>query len=283
VAKLRLIIHADDFGLSEQINNGIRHAYLDGILTATSIMATGSAFEHGIDICRSTPDLDLGVHLTLVEEKPLLNGYTISSLVDNSGKFYKNAKVFVRRYLSGKIRLAELRRELDAQIRRVLDCGVSVSHLDSHQHLHLLPGIWRIVIELAKKYTIPYVRRPREQPRLYMLRERLGATRLASLLVLNVFCFLAKSKDIMSTEHFVGFFFGGVLNKGNMNVLLRHLPEQGTCELMCHPGLHDPSSVYDHWNYHWSEELEALQDSSVSRFFENEGILLISYRDLSAT
>jgi predicted glycoside hydrolase/deacetylase ChbG (UPF0249 family) len=189
----------------------------------------------------------------------------------------------VKRYLSGKIRLAEVRCELDAQIRKVLDCGVSVSHLDSHQHLHLLPGIWRIVTELARKYAISCVRRPYERPRLYMLRERPGATRLASLLVLNAFCLVAKSKDITSTEHFLGFFFGGVLHKGNMNIVLRHLPKQGTCELMCHPGLHDPSPVYNHWNYQWAKELEALQDFSVSRFFKNEGIVLISYRDLSTT
>ncbi|HEY4713486.1 MAG TPA: ChbG/HpnK family deacetylase, partial [Aquirhabdus sp.] len=117
----KLIVHADDFGISEQVNDGILKAHLNGILTSTSIMATGAAFDHAVSISNSVPSLDVGIHLTLVEEKPLLEMRQISSLLDNNGRFYGHATIFTKKYLFGKIRIDEVVHELDAQIQKVLD------------------------------------------------------------------------------------------------------------------------------------------------------------------
>ena len=100
-----LIVHADDLGISKKVNEGILQAHTQGILTSASIVANGAAFEHAIEICNSFPTLDVGVHLTLVEEQPLLNTEVIESLVNGERRFHHNAKEFAKKYLMGRIRL----------------------------------------------------------------------------------------------------------------------------------------------------------------------------------
>src|SRR4051794_14595620 len=145
---LKLIVNADDLGLCEAVNEGIVQAHQNGIVTSASIMANGSAFDHAIRLCKLVPSLDLGVHLTLVEEEPLRQASTIPSLIDGGGRIHPDATIFAKKYVSGAIRLSEVWSELDAQIQKVVSRGVSVSHLDSHQHVHALPQILRIVREL---------------------------------------------------------------------------------------------------------------------------------------
>ena len=278
---LKLIVNADDLGLSVGVNEGILEAHLNGILTSTSVMANGVAFEHAIRLCRSVPSLDLGIHLTLVEEEPLLSAAAIPSLVDTAGKFHRHATTFMRKYVTGKIHLQDVWSELEAQIKKVLSRGVAISHLDSHQHLHLLPQILRITIALANKYNIPAIRVPREHLRPYMLRHLSGISRVSQLLVLNALCQRATKMLIRRTDHFVGFFFGGNLHEENLHKLLQSLPTSGTCELMCHPGNEDPTTRYSHWGYHWSEELRALTDPEIGKVLRRPGVDLISYRELA--
>jgi hopanoid biosynthesis associated protein HpnK len=275
-----LIVHGDDFGLSEKVNEGILQAYRHGILTSTSIMANGAAFEHAINICQSTPTLDVGIHLTLVEEKPLLEAENVPTLLNIKGKFHHHAMVFAKRYLSGKISPGEVYRELETQINSVINQGISLSHIDSHQHLHMLPQIWCIAIALAKKYHIPAIRVPYERFRAYMFGEMGSLLTIPRLVVLNSLTLLKKSSKILQSDYFFGFFFGGNLNKRNLKKVLHYLPCTGVCELMCHPGLDDPDSRYAHWGYHWSEELSALTDPVVSNLISSRGIKIISYRDL---
>jgi chitin disaccharide deacetylase len=277
----KLIVHADDFGLSEKINEGILHAHLHGILTSTSVMANGRAFEHALKICRSVPTLDVGVHLTLVEEPPVLPREKIPSLVNGEGRFHRHAMTFLRKYAAGRIRLAEVHRELEAQIKKVASYGISISHLDSHQHLHILPQILNITAELAQQYGIPAIRLPYETPRFYMLKSRKIFPRLPQLLGLNLFCQLGKKTIPLRTAHFAGFFFGGNLQKKNLYKALEFLPATETCELMCHPGLEDEYDAHRHWRYHWAEELLALTDPEIAAFLSARGIRLISYRELA--
>src|SRR5213592_207307 len=148
----KVIVHGDDFGLSERINEGILQAHRHGILTSSSIMANGEAFDQAAALARSTPSLDVGVHLTLIEERPLLSAAEVSTLVNGDGRFHAHATRFGARYFSARINLEEVRRELEAQVEKVLAAGLVPSHLDSHQHVHVLSGILRIVVELSRKY-----------------------------------------------------------------------------------------------------------------------------------
>ena len=280
VETCKLIVHADDFGISEQVNSGILEAHNHGILTSTSIMATGAAFEHAVAMCRTAPTLDVGIHLTLVGERSLVSKELIPSLLDTDGRFYNHATAFTKRYSVGKIRIVEVVRELEAQIQKVLDHGLAVSHLDSHQHVHMLPDIWRAVVELAKKYHIPAVRLAREKLRAYMLQEIGVVTRIAPLIVLNLLAGLRDGSGVRSTDHFVGFFFGGNMVKTNLKTVLQNLPAFGTCELMCHPGHGDAGRHYRHWHYNWTSELAALVDPEIRDLLGRRGVKLISYRDL---
>jgi len=278
---LRLIVHGDDFGISRAVNAGILTAHREGILTSASIMAAGPAFEHAIEIAHSAPTLDIGVHLTLVEEMPVLESRSIPTLIEENGCLHKNARTFTKRYMMHRIRISEIRDELDAQIKKVANCGVKISHLDSHQHLHMLPQILRVVVDLANQYRIPAIRFPYEAIRRYMLSDLSEISRLLELAMLNCFCLLSRNTIKRRTDRFVGFFFSGRLNRVNLLQVLASLPEHGTCELMCHPGLDDPDNHYSHWGYHFSDELNALLDPKICRYLERDEIELVSYREFA--
>ncbi|WP_273185594.1 carbohydrate deacetylase [Hyphomonas adhaerens] len=279
---LRLIVHADDFGLSERVNEGVADAHLNGILTSTSIMACAPAFDHAVRIAKATPSLDIGVHLTLIEERPLTDPAKVPSLVDETGHFHKHITVFAKRYFRGLIDLDEVRLELDAQIARIKEAGLAISHLDSHQHVHMLPGILSVAQDLGRKHGIAPMRLPRETVSPYMLTSPGGLPRVAQQLVLNHFCNRARKGFGPTTDRFAGFHYGGKLDTAALLTVVSNLPETGTCELMCHPGEDDPASDKLHWGYAWANELSALKDASVAAKIEAKGIRLISFRDLTA-
>jgi chitin disaccharide deacetylase len=281
MAACRLIVHADDFGISRRANEGIIEAHRRGIVTSTSIMASGEAFEHALDLLETTASLDVGVHLTLVDELPVLPGSEVSSLVGRDGRFHDGAAAFMKRYLRGAVSLAEVERELDAQITGVLNRGVKVSHLDSHQHLHVLPGVRRIVGQLAAKNGIRAIRHPLERPSPYMLGHPGATNRLAQLAILSAFCATARTAGTRQPDRFFGFFFGGKLTKANLMTVLRALPPCGICELMCHPGLVDPLSRHARWGYRWQDELDALTDRDVKEYVRAADIALVSYAVLT--
>jgi hopanoid biosynthesis associated protein HpnK len=278
----RLIVHADDLGISTGVNDGIDQAHRNGILTSTSLMASGAAFAGAVTLLRSSPTLDVGVHLTLVGEPPLLSPGDIPSLVDAGGQLHGSAPVFMRHYLAGSIALDEVRAELDAQIAHVRAHVQTVTHLDSHQHLHMLPAIRRVVVDLARRHGIRAMRHPREAVQPYMLRNPAGLPRLAQLLVLNAFCASADSSAIRHPQHFRGFYCGGRLDTRQLLQLLSGLPADGFCELMCHPGSDETGAGNHNWGYRWRDERDALMAPEVRAEIARRGIRLASYADLIA-
>jgi hopanoid biosynthesis associated protein HpnK len=277
---VRLVVHADDFGLSAAVNEGILAAHQNGILTSASLTACGAAFDQAIAQAHATPSLDVGVHLTLVEEKPVLDPSRIPTLVNGDGRFHRHANVFFQRFLSGKIRLTEVRDELEAQIKKISSRKIPISHLDSHQHLHILPGLIRITAELGKAYGIPVIRLPRERLPLRLLLQDGSLSRFLQMRVLSLFCGLGNRFIARRADHFFGFLAGGDLNRKNLCKILELLPP-GVSELMCHPGMHDPATPYAHWRYHWQDELDALTDNEIMEFIREREIRLISFRELA--
>ena len=278
--KARLIVHADDFGLSEAVNRGVVAAHRDGILTSASLMVTGDAFEHAAVLARENPSLDVGVHLTLTEHQPLMDAAAVPSLVGEGGRFLPHAIAFGRRYLKGRIELTEVRAELDAQIRRAAAAGLPISHLDGHQHVHMLPGVAHVVAELAERHGIRAVRHPAERLRAYMLRDLRGIRRVAEKSLVELLCALSPLRALKRTDDFVGFYFGGRLTEQNLVTVLERVGTTGTTELMCHPGENDPASPYRHWGYAWAAEVAALSSVRVKDLLRARGLTLISYRDV---
>jgi len=274
----RLIVNADDFGLSEAVNRAVIQAHENGIVTSTSIMAGGAAFEHAAVLAARCPMLDVGVHLTLTEQRPVAD--SVPSLVGTDGMFAPHATDLAKRCLRGRIALGDVHKELDAQIRRVRTYGLRPTHLDGHQHVHVLPGIARVVASLARAHGISAVRVPTERPRGYMLEDPRNIKRLAEQIALGLLGALSPLRHLRRVDRFVGFYFGGRLNEQNLRTLLERLPPSKTVELMCHPGLEDPGSPYGHWNYAWAAETAALTSPAIRELITAHGVRLIGYRDV---
>jgi len=155
-----LSVNADDFGLTEGTNKAIIYCFKNGIVRSTSIMANGRTFEDAVVLSKENPDLTIGIHLTLVAEKPVLPTSRIPTLVDDQGCLHFDLSEFFSRYTRGLINLNEVRMEVEAQIDKALKSGIKITHLDSHEHVHLRTDIkiMNIAINAAKKYGIQYIR-----------------------------------------------------------------------------------------------------------------------------
>jgi predicted glycoside hydrolase/deacetylase ChbG (UPF0249 family) len=197
----RLIINADDFGFTRDVNAGIVHAHREGVLTSTTLMANGAAFDDAVRLARETPTLDIGAHLVLVEGNSLLDGRPLPETPREL------LWVLLRRKLN-------VYAELRAQIEKILAAGLHVSHLDSHKHTHLVPSVFRVVVSLADEFGLPYVRLP---------------------LGLPYYRSLARGKNVRMTDHFLGFRLTGLLTEETFARALQELKD-GTTEFMCHPG-----------------------------------------------
>jgi predicted glycoside hydrolase/deacetylase ChbG (UPF0249 family) len=282
LAAARLVVNADDFGISAAVNDGIIAAHRSGIVTAASLMAVGRAFEHAVAWCRHVPSLDIGVHLTLVAGTPLRQQE--SSLTCDDGRFPADIGAFLRRYLGGAVRPADIELELGAQIERVLDHGLRVTHLDSHQHVHALPGIAARVMGLAARYSIPFVRAPVEEWRIDRPPSLHGAFRLGGAMVLRTCWTLARLAGGVGAGgrplRFLGFTEGGRLDPVRLRRLLQSLQPGRVYELMCHPGFLPDEPDIKRWNYRHEQELLALTRASVHAEISARGIRLCRFQDL---
>jgi predicted glycoside hydrolase/deacetylase ChbG (UPF0249 family) len=228
----RLIVTADDVGLHPGMIEGAIRAHRDGIVTACSIVANGAAFDDAVARLRDVPALEVGVHLTLVEERPL-----------TSIRFPKKYTSFVPRYLTRSMSLAAIERELRAQVQRVVATGLRVTHVNGHQHLHLMPRIFRLVRELATEFAIPYVR---------IVDDRGGAARLLSMRALSALGRRARTPGL-TNDRTIGVAVAGHLE--DVRPLLDHV--EGVTELVAHPGI---AVTGYKWGYDWDRETRALCD-----------------------
>ena len=278
--QLRLIVHGDDFGFSESINDGIVRAHIEGILTSASLVAAGGAFDHAVALARTHPTLDLGVHLTLTGERPAAPPASVPSLLYDGTSLPPTPAEFLKRFVRGKIAIGDVERELQAQLGRVLDAKLPISHLDGHQHLHALPRIRGVVAELAQRNAIGFVRRPRERLQLFMLHDPRRLARAAATAALGLLCAAPPRWRVQSTDHFVGFYFGGRLNRANLATLIDALPRAGTCELMCHPGASALDCGHFAADYDRRAECDALCDPDIRRELRKRDVRLVSFADI---
>lgn len=273
----RLIINADDFGLTRGVNRAIIEAHRRGIVTSASLMSGGEAFEEAADLAKQNPGLGVGVHLTLVNGRPVSSPESIPSLVTPQGRFFGSPLRFISRLELGLINLDEVRRELRAQIRRALESGINVTHVDGHKHLHIYPRLLEIVLGLMKEFGIKRIRLPLERPALaaslnhYLVYLASRASRAK----------LSRAK-VYFTDHFIGLFETGSLSEAKLRRILSSL-RAGTTEIMCHPGYDDEAlgQTGTRLRRHREAELRALTSQSVIELIRESGIELISYGDIN--
>jgi predicted glycoside hydrolase/deacetylase ChbG (UPF0249 family) len=263
-----LIVTADDVGLHRGMTDGALRAHENGIVTACSIVANGSAFDHAVERLRDFPNLATGIHLTLVEERPLADD--VESLVGVNGLFHENYFDFVPRYYARRIRIDEVERELRAQIELVIDAGIAIRHANGHQHLHLLPRIFEVVQRLAEEYSIPYLRIVDE-------RRHGRGMRAISVGILSRLGRAARGRCAVKTnDRTIGVTDAGRI--GGAPDIIAMLDEvEGVTELVCHPGLGEPelSEAYD-WGYAWEAEMNALCDPTLRDAIADRGIELVT-------
>ncbi len=291
----RLIVNADDFGLTEKVNQAIVEGHERGIITSASLMANGLAFDSAVALARAHPKLGVGVHLNLTEGSPLSSPSSILSLVDGGGAFYAGPLAVATKLTQRKISLTDVERELRAQIEMVLAAGVRATHLDGHKHVHLLPPIFDLVIKLAQEYRIQCVRCPVECPvESFQLVRRNSSAWLAVLkqhvlsLVLSALASSQQRKleraGLAWSTHFYGISHTGFLDATSLEEILRRLPDS-TSEIMCHPGYVDAALVRTPTRLlrQRATEIEALTRPEIKSVVTELGIELISYGDLVGT
>ncbi|MBV9504228.1 MAG: ChbG/HpnK family deacetylase [Acidobacteriia bacterium] len=266
-----MVVNADDFGFTPDVNEGIVEAHRNGILTAATLMANGEAFDDAVQLARNSPSLDIGCHLVLVGGRSLATGKALPKTV-------------------GRLLAAIARREvavydeLRAQICRITKAGIEPSHLDTHKHTHLAPPVLEAVARLGEEFGISWIRRPFDFP----LRAASGRvarmtrwTSRALGLLQRRFRRVLEEHHCRATDHFAGFQITGTFRTSELIELLEVVPE-GSTELMCHPGRCGDALLGAPTRLKQSREaeLEALTARAVRDAVARAGIELVNYRQL---
>ncbi len=276
-----IIINADDFGRHEDINKAVEKGLAEGCLRSATVMPGGRAFAGAVELARRHEELGFGVHFTLVDGYPILPAEEIPSLVKKDGLFYPDHNAFIKRYLQGKVNFEEVRRELSAQLRKVEGTGVPISHVDSHQHMHTLPGIIDIVLDLTEAAGIRAMRTPctplfaGQFGGLEQFIGRLGLGTLARLAAHK-----AKKRGILTPEHFSGIVAGEAVSENELLHVVEKL-HPGTTEVMMHPGINNEILQQDSgWQHDFEEELHAITSAKVRQAMEKEEVRPVNFRHL---
>lgn len=275
------ILNADDFGRHELINKAVEIGAREGLLRSATIMPGGDAFLDAVSVAKRNVNLGVGIHFTLVNGNPILPRSEIPSLIDKDGKFYDDYKIFTQRFFSGKINLAEVRRELCAQLEKVEQTGLRLTHADSHQHMHTLPKIIDIVIDLVKQSAIKAIRTPKtplfagEFGGVGQLIGRIGLGTLARLAEVKI-----RRAGLKTPEHFLGIVAGNAVTVSDM-LIFAEKSQTGTTEIMLHPGTDNDILIPEtSWQHDFKAELAAVTAGAVLEKFKAENINAVNYEAL---
>jgi len=287
-----LIVNADDFGLTPGVNAGILRAFRDGILTSTSIMANGPAFEDAVELTQKSPEIDVGCHLVLVGGKSVAPPAEIPSLVKRDGELPATLFELVCRLWGGIVEEADIEREFRAQLERCIAAGVTPTHLDTHKHTHAHPAVMNALFHVAKEFNIVRVRMPFEHASRREPVPRASGTGsgsitqriLASAVGMAAPAFRRGLRDynLRSPQYFFGAALTGHMGTAALKHLIETLPE-GTSEIMCHPGVCDAELEQSDTRLKKQREVEldALTDPAILQTIADKNVRLVPYRELN--
>ena len=282
----RLIVNADDFGASEEVNEAVIRAYREGVLTSASLMVTGAASEQAVELAKENPGLAVGIHLVTVVGRSVLSHSEIPTLVDDAGNFSNNPTAAGLKYFFFPRARRELGRELAAQFEKFHSTGLRLSHIDGHLHLHVHPVIFNAALELGAKYDCSHMRVPVEERELALTFDRANVVQKSVHTVL--FGGLARYMKRKLRER--GFTFAervyGNLQSGRMSeryflYALDNLAAD-TSEIYFHPALYADDRSLNSDQCQASIEFEALTSAKVKDRIQTLNIDLINYFDLDA-
>jgi len=284
----RLIVNADDLGMSPGVTDGILFAHRHGAVTSTSMMANQPSSEYAVEQLKGVPNLSVGVHLTLDQGRPLLPANKVPTLVRENGEFYSNDDLRARLWRR-KVDANEIEAEFRAQIRWMKERGVVPSHADSHRHIHFYPYVARAFYRACRKEQIARVRVPRIRhfprsgyvggPHAGSIQRRLLVTLYMELLMRGRFHSLRRADCRVEADP--RYNRQDSLSEG-WRLVVENLPP-GTYEFVCHPGFAEDNPVtkeFPGFTRRRELELEILTDRKFLGLIENKQIQLINFHQL---
>jgi len=290
----RLIINADDFGLTAGVNRAIVEAHEAGIVTSATLMANGQAFDEAVSLAQSRPRLGVGCHIVLVDGTPLLRQTTMHSLLDPSSstaatpRFREGLSKFAALALLGRLAADEIEAEAAAQIGKLRSSGIAVTHLDSHKHTHAFPQVFKPLLRAAQSCGVKAIRNPFERIRGSQLAVRPSLWRrwtevgiLRSLA--KQFREAVRQAGMVTPDGTFAIVATGALDDRLLRLMVRNLPD-GIWELVCHPGYNDADLQHIPTRLRESreQELRLLTSPSTRDLLAATGVEVISYRELVA-
>ena len=283
----RLIVNADDFGLTAGVNRAIAEGNSQGVITSATLMANAQASEAAIELAKKQAALKTGCHVVLIDGVPL--AANLPSLTSGSARFRGSLKQFAMAAVRRQIAPEEIEREVEAQIRKIQSSGITLTHVDSHKHTHMFPQVLRPLLRAARACGIRAVRNPFEPMRSWPAGMVLGAPglwlRSAGVMAFGIFAAefrrAIKEQGMVTTDGTVGIAATGLLDQQKLLRILEALPE-GTWELVCHPGYSDADlqSAGTRLTQSREVELAALTSADTREALVRLKIKLISYADL---
>lgn len=255
----RLVVNADDFGFTRDVNAGIVEAHRNGILRATTLMAEAPAFDDAVRLAHETPTLDVGCHFVLVQ----LPGYpdTVAQLIR-----------------AVATRSIDIRGCLMRQAEKIVRAGIRPVHADTHKHTHLLPPVLDALAGVCREFGIRWVRRPFDFP------GHPGPSKAVGKLLPIMsrrFRRVLDANGLRSTDHFAGFRITGAYGAEELRRVVERLPK-GTTEFMSHPGFctDELRAARTRLKESRERELRALCDPGVVAAVQSAGVELSGYRSL---
>jgi predicted glycoside hydrolase/deacetylase ChbG (UPF0249 family) len=245
-----LVVNADDLGVTKGATLGIVRAHREGIVTSASLAATTEYYQHAVELCtRTCPDLGIGLHFTLTSGKPLSPVREVPALVNERGFLrWRFVRLMVAASASAKSDLlTQIDLELEAQLQRLRADGIRPDHIDGERHVHLIPGIFDLVVAAARRHGVPFVRVGRDiGNRFFSIQDapglalRGGFAKSALLSALSVRNRRRLGDGVRSADAVASYLY-----TGRLDLLLKNLltasPLSGVVEVMVHPGLPEQS------------------------------------------
>lgn len=283
----KLIINADDFGLTCGVNKGIIEGYQAKVITSVSIFPNMPGYEDAIRLLNQNPNLSVGVHLNITCGSPISSKEKIHTLINKEGYFLKLPQL-IKRLLLNQIDLNQIKLEFKTQIGKIISDGILPAHIDSHQYIHVYPDVFKIVIDLSKKYNIPKVRYPYEKFKVrfikqFFSKQNLTRTLLCILLKLYTSRQVLIKNDIIVPDNFLGIMMDTKYPLLTFENMLRSVKE-GANEIVCHPGYVDDELIkltpYIQYVYPRRNELDTILHPRIKKLIKDLDIELISYKEL---
>jgi len=282
----RLIVNADDFGMTAGVNRAIIEGHARGAISSATLMANMPAFDGAVRLAKDHPSLGVGLHFNFTQGRPVADSSRVGSLIDDRGEFLGTGAAILSRLMAGRLKVEEVVIELRAQIEKVLNAGLRLTHIDSHKHTHALPQILEAIISTIKDYGINAVRLPREHWRFDRdARSFKLITQSAGAFGLSQLCRISdarlKKSEVKTPDYFLGVARTGFWTKNWLISLIEQLPP-GVSELMCHPGYNDDELgvVKTRLRASRANELRLLTDLEFVEKLKENDVKLVNFSSL---